>query len=84
MYGSPELKQETIKHYGELVMGEESEGLVDKAVRIKSEVAFSVSAMPVAVKAMGGSVLAGIIEEMCEVMCDMADRIETLECNADG
>ena len=84
MYGSPELKKQTIEHYGELVMSEESEGLVDKAVRIQREVEFSVSKMPVAVKAMGGSVLAGIIEEMCEVMCDMADRIETLECNTDG
>ena len=83
MYGSPELKQETIKHFRELMM---TQSLVDQALKTRDETSAAVDGMKPHVRLMGGDELARVATSTAAALVDMAyavsaveDRLEVLE-----
>ena len=73
VYGSPELKQETVDHYGGLVM---PEGLFERANNVKANVERAVDQMPIHIKAMGGGDLAELMAEMADLLSALAYELE--------
>ncbi len=76
MYGSPELKQETIKHYGGLIM---SESMLEDSQNLLWRVEEAVAGMPPMIKVMGGKELGGILDDMASAISDQAHAIDRLQ-----
>lgn len=76
MYGSPELKQKTIEHYGGLIV---SESMLEDSQRMLWRVEKAVADMPPMVKAMGGKELGGILDDMASVISEQAHAIDRLQ-----
>jgi len=74
VYGSPELKQKTINHYKEIVMGE----MVQRAEQLHRDVTSSLKNLSPAVRVMAGKSLQPVLA-MSELSVDMAREIERLK-----
>ena len=76
MYGSPELKQATVKHFRELMM---TKSLIDKALKAQDETSAAVDGMKPHVRLMGGDELARVATSTAAALVDVAYAVNAVE-----